>query len=60
MFNITGQPAISLPLAWSDGGLSIGVQLVGRYGDEATLLRLASQLAQIFPWAARIPPTTAG
>ena len=60
MFNITGQPAISLPLAWSDGGLPIGVQLVGRYGDEATLLRLASQLAQIFPWAARIPPTTAG
>ena len=56
MFNITGQPAISLPLAWSDGGLPVGVQLVGRYGDEATLLRLASQLAQVFPWAARVPP----
>ncbi len=60
MFNITGQPAISLPLAWSDADLPIGVQLVGRYGDEATLLRLASQLEQIFPWVARIPPVTAG
>jgi amidase len=60
MFNISGQPAISLPLAWSDGGLPIGVQLVGRYGDEATLLRLASQLEQVFPWAARIPPISAG
>ncbi len=56
MFNITGQPAISLPLAWSDGELPIGVQLVGRFGDEATLLRLATQLAQTFPWAARVPP----
>jgi amidase len=60
MFNITGQPAVSLPLAWSDGNLPIGVQLVGRYGDEATLLRLASQLEQIFPWAARIPPIAVG
>ncbi len=56
MFNITGQPAISLPLAWSADDLPIGVQLVGRYGDEATLLRLASQLAQVFPWEARVPP----
>ncbi len=60
MFNISGQPAISLPLAWSDGGLPIGVQLVGRYGDEATLLRLAAQLEQVFPWAARIPPIAVG
>jgi amidase len=60
LFNITGQPAISVPLSWSDDGLPIGVQIVGRYGDEATLLRLASQLEQIFPWATRIPPTTAG
>ena len=58
MFNITGQPAISLPLAWSEGGLPIGVQLVGRYGDEATLLRLSSQLEQAFPWADRLPPVS--
>lgn len=60
MFNISGQPAISLPLAWSDAGLPVGVQLVGRYADEATLLRLAAQLEQIFPWAARTPPLTVG
>jgi amidase len=60
MFNISGQPAISLPLAWSNGDLPVGVQLVGRYGDEATLLRLAVQLEQIFPWAARIPPIAVG
>lgn len=60
MFNITGQPAISLPLAWSAGGLPIGVQLVGRYGDEATLLRVSSQLESAFPWASRVPPVAAG
>lgn len=59
MFNITGQPAISLPLAWSDEGLPVGVQLVARYGDEASLLRLASQLEQAFPWSERVPPTAA-
>ncbi len=60
MFNISGQPAISLPLAWSSDELPIGVQLVGRYGDEATLLRLASQLEQILPWAGRVPPHALG
>lgn len=59
MFNITGQPAISLPIGWTEDGLPIGVQLVGRYGDEATLLRLASQLEQAFPWAERLPRVTA-
>ncbi|HEX9132217.1 MAG TPA: amidase family protein [Ktedonobacteraceae bacterium] len=55
LFNVTGQPAISLPLGQSSDGLPIGVQLVARYGDEATLLRLAAQLEQALPWALRSP-----
>lgn len=56
IFNATGQPAISLPLHWNDAGLPIGVQFVGRFGDEATLLRLAGQLERAQPWAARRAP----
>ncbi|RMG13576.1 MAG: amidase, partial [Planctomycetota bacterium] len=56
LFNMTGQPAISLPLHWSPDGLPIGTQWVGRFGDEATLLRLASQLETARPWADRLPP----
>lgn len=55
LFNMTGQPAISLPLGQSSEGLPIGVQLVARYGDEPTLLRLAAQLEQAFPWILRRP-----
>jgi len=55
LFNMTGQPAISLPLGQSAQGLPIGIQLVGRLGDEATLLKLAAQLEQAMPWAARLP-----
>lgn len=58
-FNITGQPAISLPLHWSADGLPIGVQLVAAYGREDVLVRLASQLEQARPWADRHPPTSA-
>ncbi|MGH2748186.1 MAG: amidase [Actinomycetota bacterium] len=57
-FNITGQPAASLPLYWSDGGLPIGVQLVGRPADEATIIRVAAQLEAARPWADRRPPVS--
>ncbi len=53
MQNATGQPAINLPLHWNRDGLPIGVQFVGRYGDEETLLRLAAQLEKAAPWYGR-------
>ncbi|HJR53379.1 MAG TPA: amidase [Gemmatimonadota bacterium] len=60
LFNATGQPAISLPLYWSDDGLPIGVQLAARYGEEATLVRLAAALEEARPWAERTPPVWSG
>jgi Asp-tRNA(Asn)/Glu-tRNA(Gln) amidotransferase A subunit family amidase len=54
-FNITGQPALVLPLGQSASGLPVAVQLVARYGDEATLFRLASQLETALPWFDRKP-----
>ena len=55
-FNATGQPAVSLPLHWTAENLPIGVQLVGRFGDEATLLRVSSQVERARPWKDRRPP----
>jgi amidase len=54
--NVTGQPAISLPLGHSQSGLPIGVQFIARFGEEGALIRLASALEQEMPWRDRIPP----
>jgi amidase len=54
--NTTGQPAISLPLGWSGEGLPIGMQFIGRFADEATLIQLAGQLEEAKPWKGRKPP----
>jgi len=56
LFNVTGQPAASLPLHFSREGLPIGMQIVSRWGDEATLFRLAAQLETARPWFKRTPP----
>jgi amidase len=53
MQNVTGQPAINLPLHWNKAGLPIGVHFTARYGDELTLLKLAAELEKAAPWAHR-------
>ena len=55
LFNVTGQPAMSVPLHWNDAGLPVGMQFAARFGDEATLFRLAAQLEQAQPWFERVP-----
>jgi amidase len=60
LVNVTGQPAVSLPLGWGGSGLPVGVQLVGRPFDEATLVRLAAQIEAARPWAGRFPPGFVG
>jgi Asp-tRNA(Asn)/Glu-tRNA(Gln) amidotransferase A subunit family amidase len=59
MFNISGQPAMSVPLAWNKAGLPLGMMFSARFGDEATLFRLAGQLEQARPWKNRLPPVCA-
>jgi amidase len=59
-FNLSGLPAMSVPAAWTKDDIPIGVQLVGRYGDEATILRLSAQLEQARPWIQRRPSFCAG
>jgi amidase/6-aminohexanoate-cyclic-dimer hydrolase len=55
LVNIAGNPAVSLPLHWTPDGLPVGVQLIGRYGEEATLLRVSAQLERVQPWFDRRP-----
>ena len=56
LFNLSGQPAVSVPLHWNDAGLPIGVMLAGRMGDEATLIALSAQLESARPWKDKHPP----
>jgi amidase len=55
VFNVTGQPAMSMPLYWNEAGLPIGLHFVGRMGDETTLFRLAGQLERAQPWIDHTP-----
>jgi amidase len=50
---------MSVPLSWNASSLPVGVHFLGRYGDEATLFRLAGQLESARPWSAQVPPVTA-
>jgi amidase len=59
MFNMSGQPAMSVPLAWNAAGLPLGMMFSARFGDEATLFRLAAQLEQARPWKGKLPPVCA-
>jgi amidase len=59
LFNMSGQPAMSVPLAWNAAGLPLGMMFAARFGDESTLFRLAAQLEQTRPWKQKLPPVCA-
>lgn len=56
IWNVTGQPAASLPLHWTLDGLPAGIQVVARFGEEATLLSFAAEMERTCPWNHRLPP----
>src|ERR1700736_894591 len=56
MFNMSGQPSMSVPLVWNAAGLPLGMMFSARFGDEAGLFRLAAQLEQVRPWKHKLPP----
>jgi amidase len=55
LYNVSGQPAVSVPLHWTEAGLPIGIMLAGRMGEEATLISLSAQLEAARPWRDRRP-----
>ncbi|MDQ6602300.1 MAG: amidase family protein, partial [Chloroflexota bacterium] len=55
-FNLTGQPAATVPCGFTARGLPVGLQIVGRRYDEATVLRASAAFELAYPWADRIPP----
>ncbi|RZU37101.1 amidase [Fluviicoccus keumensis] len=60
VMNMSGHPSVSLPLHWTTDNLPVGMMFTGRFGDEATLFRLAGQLEKASPWAHRCAPVHAG
>jgi amidase len=59
LVNMTGAPAMSVPLHWTQEGLPVGIHMSAGFGSEALLLRLAAQLERAAPWSHRVPPAAA-